>query len=846
MAQTPSTAAPIPPAADREGSTRAGAHRRVLSGAMVGMGGQVLNLATRFVLTPYVLATIGFEAFGFWAVLFLALGILGIHRIGFVGAAVSLVARHSAQGREDRIEATLRTTATIGAVFAVVVGTALWIAAPGVATVLGTSAELVPDAAWALRIATAATFASLILGGWQSTLEGLQRYAWVRSVDTVCSLLEAGLIWLMLHQGFGLPGLGAAFAFRVLAPLPVHRLAARRSIPGLNVWPGRIDRAAWHEMIRFGGSMQILGTIHLGIASVDRMALAQVLSMEIAGAFEVARKLVQTAAGLPMQALAPLVPAAAEAGVRANEETARLLRVATRAIAAFSALAAGLFVAAPEPVLQAWIGESRPDIAFALQVLALGGYVHLATGPTTSVLRGLTRPRAEFGYAIAWLVAGVTLIPLGAWKGGMAGAAVASATVQAGASLGLLWFAWPGFRLPRSALLRDVLLPGLCAVLPAVALRAVFGSPAGDGRWPAVWWLCGFGPAVLAATLAASWFLLLDAPGRRAISSRIARRFGRPRATAPETNPSTASEDHDMNPAERPRLSIVTVSYKSADAVLELLRSLREGGLDGIPSHEIVVVDSHSEDDTVERVRAAHPEVEVIACETNVGFAKGCNLGSRACRGDYLLLLNPDALAPPGSLARMVAWLDEHPGAAAAGPQLIGLDGQLQISTQRFPSLRSELSRQWEGVARLLGCFLRDAEAPTRPGPVDWVSGASLMIRRSVWEQVGPLDQRFFLYFEETDWCLRAHRAGHEIHFLPDVQVVHVGGVSARASGQVVRAGQAARFFRDSRWRYFHKQHGLVTAALVALTHRTREWAQSLHMVQAERSHDRADLRKST
>ncbi len=265
---------------------------RIARGSAAGVVAQILYLTTRFLLTPFVLAHIGLEAYGFWSILFVALGWFGLHRMGFTSAAVSYVAQYRAAGDSGRINAVLTTTATFGLGLAVIVGGLLVGFAPYVALALGTTEALHAQAVLALRITVLATFGSLVFGGYQSSLEALQEYPRVKLIDASALLVEAGAIIGFLIYGGGLVELSIAYAIRMLGPIPVYALFARRKIPGLNALPVAFDRSVAREIFRFGGSIQALGILHLIITSIERLALAHLVSLAAAGAYELCRKLV--------------------------------------------------------------------------------------------------------------------------------------------------------------------------------------------------------------------------------------------------------------------------------------------------------------------------------------------------------------------------------------------------------------------------------------------------------------------------------------------------------------------------------------------------------------------------
>jgi len=253
-------------------------------------------------------------------------------------------------------------------------------------------------------------------------------------------------------------------------------------------------------------------------------------------------------------------------------------------------------------------------------------------------------------------------------------------------------------------------------------------------------------------------------------------------------------------------LSVIIVNWNVLDLLRRCLLSLNpsEEGL----AVEAIVVDSASYDGSVEMVRREFPWVRLIASDKNLGYARGNNVGMAEASGRYLLVLNPDTEMVGGALEGMARYLDEHPSVGALGPALRYLDGSLQSSRRRFPTLatafcESTLLHQWFPNNRVARRYHLDDRPADVPQPVDWVVGAALMIRREAWQQVGPLDEGFFMYFEELDWCHRCRAAGWEIHFLPTAEIIHHEG---KSSEQVATA-RTIRFQR-SKISYYRKYFG--------------------------------------
>ena len=254
-------------------------------------------------------------------------------------------------------------------------------------------------------------------------------------------------------------------------------------------------------------------------------------------------------------------------------------------------------------------------------------------------------------------------------------------------------------------------------------------------------------------------------------------------------------------------VSVLIVNWNAREFLRPCLASLQmQSAL-----HNVILVDNASTDGSVESVRANFPNVHLIASEKNLGFAAGNNRAAQHSRGRYLLLLNPDTTVPPGALAKLVAYADAHPEIGALGPQLQNPDGTPQRSCWRgFPGLSMALTDAlylwklpWLPFAQRSEYRAEELQAPRR---VDHLLGACMLIRRAAWEQVGALDENYFLFLEETDWCLRAQRAGWQIVYFPDTHIVHFGQQSMRQA-----PSKNIPQFYASYLRFYRAQHGAKT-----------------------------------
>lgn len=262
------------------------------------------------------------------------------------------------------------------------------------------------------------------------------------------------------------------------------------------------------------------------------------------------------------------------------------------------------------------------------------------------------------------------------------------------------------------------------------------------------------------------------------------------------------------------------MTLRSAEAALVALEGI-EGAL--------TIVDNESGDGSFEIMARAVAErgwdrgphrVRVLQSGRNGGFGAGNNFGIRAglpggARPDYVYLLNSDAFPEPGAIRALLDHLEADPRCGLSGSFLHGSDGAPHRTAFRFPSILGEFEAQirFGPVTRLLRHWIVAQPIPDRSRPVDWLAGASLMIRHKVLDQIGLFDETFFLYFEETDLCRRARLAGWRADFVRESRVTHIGSASTGMKSWQ----RIPEFWLDSRWHYFRKQHGAAYAVLATL-----------------------------
>ncbi|MFQ5721456.1 MAG: glycosyltransferase family 2 protein [Candidatus Aminicenantales bacterium] len=245
----------------------------------------------------------------------------------------------------------------------------------------------------------------------------------------------------------------------------------------------------------------------------------------------------------------------------------------------------------------------------------------------------------------------------------------------------------------------------------------------------------------------------------------------------------------------RPELSVIMVNYNDRQNLGQSLAALSQAQLDF--SYEIIVVDNNSSDGSKAFLEENYPQIKLICNQENKGFARACNQGIRASRGPYLLFLNPDAVIKEQALSILMRGMRSNLRVAAVGPALIKDSSRYQISFGKKPTFGLEflqkcLLNYWQRL------WLKFSSARRE---VSWLSGACLLVRRQALERVGFFDEKFFLYFEDIDLCLRMKAKGWKLIYLPQAKAYHQEGVST------VRLGLGRRFAYRQSQLYFYRKH---------------------------------------
>lgn len=273
---------------------------------------------------------------------------------------------------------------------------------------------------------------------------------------------------------------------------------------------------------------------------------------------------------------------------------------------------------------------------------------------------------------------------------------------------------------------------------------------------------------------------------------------------------------------ENKELSVILVSYNTEIVLKESLRRITNY-TQNIPT-EIIVVDNASSDNSVNMVRTGFPQVKLIECRKNKGFAAGNNIGIKIAVGNYVLLLNSDAFVSPDTVEKSIKTMRENPKTGILGIQQICPNGDPQVSARTIPNawhkflvisgLRAHYPKHY-----LFGCPDYGNKNLNKITTVDWISGAYFLIRKEVIDQIGLLDEKYFMYYEEVDYCMAAQKAGWTVKYDPTIKVIHLGGASTVGTGKSVsqKSRQVLEYRFESEIYFYLKNFSRLSAYLNTL-----------------------------
>jgi len=468
--------------------------KAISTNVMTTIVARVVYLLTRFFVPPFVLARVSLEAYGLWATAFILVSYIGISTMGLSAVYAKYVAEYSARGEHRRANALLSTGLSVAIPLCATLFGAACVFWPWVLGYLKITPALASEARVVVLIVIGSFLLSLCTSAFSDALTGVQKDAANQKIWIVAYLFETALIFILVGRGRGVRGLAEAFLLRTLLEEGLATIVAFRKIPWLRVSPALVNRESLHRILSFGGVVQLNSLFSIALNSVERVLAAPLIGLQASGLLDLSKKLPSMAASIPNAFTSSLVPAAsylqgALEGTADRAPLHKLFLKGARYMSLASAYFSGFLAAASVPILAVWLGKHYDGAALLATIFAVSSQVHLMTGPGTSVLKGLGRPREEFYYCIPNVAALAVFVPLsrivfGAWTAVGIGSAVALSTVVSAAFF--IRHANRILGLPAADYLRRVVVPGIVPYLVSLPLvLPMIGVIGRINRWSA-------------------------------------------------------------------------------------------------------------------------------------------------------------------------------------------------------------------------------------------------------------------------------------------------------------------------------------------------------------------------
>ncbi len=469
----------------------------------VDVAARVGYLISRFFIPPFVLAHVSLEAYGLWSTAFIMVSYVGLSTMGISSVYIKFVAEYTARREYGKANELLSTGLCLTVPFCLAVFIVFYLLWPRMIGWLHIAPALRGDAREVVLSVVAIFLASLSLGAFHDAVVGAQKTDQVQKRWVVCYVVETILIFVLVGMGRGIRGLSEAFLIRTVVDLVLCLVMAVRLLPWLRISIGLVTREAFHNLFSFGAVVQIQGLLSVALNSIERAIAAPLVGLVGTGLLDIGKKLPAMAGSVPLAFASSFTPAASylHGGLEGSPGQLAAVRTLYLRGARYMNLASGYFcallVAAPGPILDVWMGKHYEGTAYLVVIFSISIQVHLMTGPGTSILKGIGKPKEEFHYAIAnviVLLAAVALSRaiLGKWTGSGIATAVSFSTLIAAS-----YFIWHANRLlvvPFREYFRVVIGPGLVPYLVAFP----FGIAAAfvvehAGRWASMGWIATIG-----------------------------------------------------------------------------------------------------------------------------------------------------------------------------------------------------------------------------------------------------------------------------------------------------------------------------------------------------------------
>lgn len=771
--------------------------RRVGRNAAAGALRFAVSAGLALAVTPYALAQLGETRFGIWAI---AGGVIAAARLLDLGVPRALTREVAMAGHDGQLRSTLETALGLALVSGAVVVAAIALLHGPILTFVGVPESLRAEAAVALIGSALVAALEGAFTPHAAALEGLGRLDLASGVDTVQRVLSAVGVVVVLASGWGLGGLVAKNAILALAAGLAYRLVLARSAPSLAGVAPRLVKEPARRLLAFGRHIQAVNLSALVIEPVNKLILGRGAGLEAVAFYELATLVVSQVGGAFMAAAQALYPEAARrtrhtASGNLREGLLELWRTAEFAIAVPALGAFAVLAALAGPFVSSWLGAGYGPVALAIAILAGGWAVAMAGLPAFLLAQGGgyqgLATRAGLITATLSVTTAVALAPVA----GAAGVAVGRATGLAAGALAawVLVARTTNRRAPNGGTIAGALAAALAGA-GAARLAANLAEPAG---------LAG---VVLSGILGMAVY------GVIVVGAHLARREA-PRAG--RSGQASAAGLGALSPDRAIRHSDGADDCRSVAAVVPAWNALPRlpavlAALHGRVDL-IVVVNNGSDDGSTAWLEgwvaeAATARRHIVRTE-NDGYAAAVNVGvtaALAAGATAVLLVNDDAVFEEDAVQALCAALRANPKLAAVSAKLIYADR---------PGVLNGTGGWWDpvhAIARLRGEGEPDAGQYDALTDVDYPSGAASLVRAAAWRDVGPMDEAYYLYYEDVDWGRRALERGWRIGFAGDAVVRHVGSAGTMDAPQ--------------RRRYYNVRNRLLFAGTYA-TARGRSWA---------------------
>lgn len=458
----------------------------------VDMVARVGYLVTRVFIPPFVLSHIGLEAYSLWAALFVVISYAGATTVGVSSVYVKYVADHASRGETHKANALLSTGFVTITTAGLILFCMLALGLSHVLSWLQVPPYLQPNARPAVLLLGGTFLFDFAMSFFRESLSGVQKVAEVQLIWVISYIVETVLIFYLVTTGHGINGLAEAFAVRILTSIVLYGLLARRVLPWLHISLRLYSIDALKQLVNFGGIVQFVALVSTILNTAERVVAIPLIGLSAVGLLDISDKLPGMAAIIPTALATSLFPAAAyihggyAGSAQRGKEVLDLYLKGARYMNLLASSMAGFLATSSAALMAVWLGKTYPGTAYLMAIFAIQQHFHVMTGPGTSILRGIGRPRDEFFYSIPNVAAVLVCFPLsrlilGEWTTVGLGSAVVIATAVS--AIIFIIHANRILNVPAKRFLRESVLPGVLPYVVGLLFAGPVSVASHTGRW---------------------------------------------------------------------------------------------------------------------------------------------------------------------------------------------------------------------------------------------------------------------------------------------------------------------------------------------------------------------------